>query len=96
MLQAAAGYVKFMQAQVGLLGLFGGPIKDWIAPLEIERRTRVLMSSIQVQEQLAAEGRCVAPREVVKTMVKDGDIMSNLAIACDLTRFIELINIGLH
>ncbi|XP_074570442.1 uncharacterized protein LOC141827061 [Curcuma longa] len=96
MLQAATGYVKFMQAQVALLGLFGGPIKDWIAPLEIERRTRVLMSSTQMQEMLAAEGRCVVPKEVVMTMAEDDDIKLNLAIARDLTQFIELINIELH
>ncbi|XP_042459601.1 transcription factor bHLH52-like [Zingiber officinale] len=97
MLQAAGGYVKFMQAQVGLLGLlFTGPIKNWAAPPETERKAQALVSSPRVQEKLAAEGRCVVAKELVMVMAEDKEIKSNLTIARDLNRFIESINIGLR
>ncbi|XP_042386405.1 transcription factor bHLH52-like [Zingiber officinale] len=86
MFQAAYEYIKFLQAQVGLLGLM-----EWNAPSKVEQKVQVLIGSTPVQEKLTGEGRCVVSKEVVEAMMEDEDIKSNPLIARELDRFVSSI-----
>ncbi|XP_072962936.1 transcription factor bHLH52-like isoform X1 [Typha angustifolia] len=80
MFQAAYKYVKFMQAQVGVLALMG--------PIQGEK-LQLLLGSTNVQEKLYGEEKCLVPKEVVETMAKDKDIKSSALISRDLDRFMD-------
>ncbi|CAL9206686.1 unnamed protein product [Musa hybrid cultivar] len=88
MFQAAYKYVKFLQAQVGILGLMGS-IKGWKAPQEVEQKLQALLASTAVQEKLSGEGRCIVPEAVIGAISADRDIESNMPVSRDLDRFIE-------
>ncbi|RZR79033.1 hypothetical protein BHM03_00004611 [Ensete ventricosum] len=89
MFQAAYKYVKFLQAQVGILGLMGS-IKGWKAPKQVEQKLQALLASTAVQEKLSGEGRCIVPEAVIGAMSADRDIESNPPVSRDLDRFVEL------
>ncbi|XP_019706145.2 transcription factor bHLH52 [Elaeis guineensis] len=88
MFQAAYKYVKFLQAQVGILGLMSS-IQGWKASSQVEQQLQVLLGSTTIQEKLYGEGRCVVPKEVVEAMAQDHEIKSNQLICRDLDRFTE-------
>jgi hypothetical protein len=41
-----------------------------------------------MQERLAAEGKCLVPRELVDAMAKDNSVKSNPLVSRDLGRFV--------
>ncbi|KAG1337997.1 transcription factor bHLH52 [Cocos nucifera] len=76
MFQAAYKYVKFLQAQVGILGLMSS-IQGWKASSQVEQQLQLLLGSTTIQEKLYGEGRCMVPKEVVEAMAQDHEIKSN-------------------
>jgi hypothetical protein len=47
-----------------------------------------------VQERLAAEGRCLVPRKLVDAVAKDSSVMSNALVNRDLGRFVASLPAG--
>ncbi|URD89468.1 HLH [Musa troglodytarum] len=90
MFQAAYKYVKFLQAQVGILELMAS-IKGWNVPQQVEQKLRLLLASTVVQEKLSGEGRCLVPEQAIESMSTDRDIESDMLISKDLDRFIESV-----
>ncbi|XP_064993990.1 transcription factor bHLH52-like [Musa acuminata AAA Group] len=90
MFQAAYKYVKFLQAQVGILELMAS-IKGWNAPQQVEQKLRLLLASTVVQEKLSGEGRCLVPEQAIESMSTGRDIESDMLISKDLDRFIESV-----
>ncbi|XP_008806162.1 transcription factor bHLH52-like [Phoenix dactylifera] len=88
MFQAASKYVKFLQAQVGILGLLS-TIQGWKASSQVEQQLQVLLGSTTIQEKLYGEGKCMVPKELVEAMAQDHEIKSNQLISRDLDRFTE-------
>ncbi|XP_006664569.1 transcription factor bHLH52-like [Oryza brachyantha] len=90
MLQAAARYVKLLQAQVGVLALMrsAGEAKKEV-PSMAEERMHALLASGGAQERLAGEGMCLVPTKLVRAIAGDKAIKSSLAVKRDLNRFME-------
>ncbi|XP_072957826.1 uncharacterized protein [Typha angustifolia] len=93
MFQAAFKYVKFLQAQVGILGLMGSNVQENKAAYHGEEQLQLLLGSTNVQEKLYGEGKCLVPKELVETSAKDQDVKSNPLISRDLDRFIESVSL---
>ncbi|WOK98786.1 transcription factor bHLH52 [Canna indica] len=87
MFQAGYKYVKFLQAQVGILGLMAS-IQECEVPEEVEEQIQVLLAIAVIQEKLCGEGRCMVPKVMVEAIAKDQEIRSNQLLLRDLNRFI--------
>ncbi|KAF8412768.1 hypothetical protein HHK36_000738 [Tetracentron sinense] len=87
MFQAAFKYVKYLQAQVGILELMGS-IQESKEALHVEE-LQVLLASTPIQEKLYSEEKCLVPKEFVETLGRDHEIQSHPLISKDLSRFIQ-------
>nr|QOJ43694.1 bHLH transcription factor [Dracaena cambodiana] len=90
MLQAAFKYVKFLQAQVGILGLMS-TVQNGHDSTEVAEGLELLLNSKILQEKLSTEEKCVVPKEMVASLAKDTEIGVSPFIFRDLNRFIESI-----
>ncbi|PNT64501.1 uncharacterized protein LOC104585091 [Brachypodium distachyon] len=88
MLQEAARHVKLLQAQVGMLALLR-TIEEEKVPAMAQEQMHALLVSGGVQERLAAEGKCLVPRQLVDAVAKDPAVKSNALVNRDLARFME-------
>ncbi|XP_061358414.1 transcription factor bHLH52-like [Gastrolobium bilobum] len=89
MLHAAAKYVKYLQAQVGMLELMKtlNVTEDKKGPPSEELHTMVV--SPFVQEKLYSEEMCFVPKELVTTLTNHNDVQSRPSILKDLKQLIE-------
>ncbi|XP_010257104.1 PREDICTED: transcription factor bHLH53-like [Nelumbo nucifera] len=85
MFQAAFNYVKFLQAQVGILELMGSIQETSKDQFHIEK-LQVLVSP-SVQEKLYLEEKCLVPLGFIQTVAKDYEIQSNPLISKELKLF---------
>ncbi|XP_020264737.1 transcription factor bHLH53-like [Asparagus officinalis] len=93
MFQAAFKYVKFLQAQVGILSLIMGSTQaDGDGSMEVAGDIEVLLKSQVVQEKLLGEGKCIVPKEMVDALTKDTEVRSSPFISRDLNRFAGELN----
>ncbi|XP_048131571.1 uncharacterized protein LOC115754340 [Rhodamnia argentea] len=73
MLQAAYKYVKYLQAQVGILEL-----KQSIQETQRSKREfQVLLQSPKIQEKLYAEEKCLATNELIRAIAKDPEVTTD-------------------
>ncbi|XP_078446000.1 transcription factor bHLH52-like [Wolffia australiana] len=86
MLQTAFKYVKFLQAQVGMLEL----ARKVYPTVEIEATAvelqRALMGRAVVQDKLAGEELCLVPARLVMALAQDRAVLSRPSMAGDLLR----------
>ncbi|KAL2331041.1 hypothetical protein Fmac_018622 [Flemingia macrophylla] len=86
MLHAAAKYVKYLQAQVGMLELVKSLEEDEASP-PCEILHNLVVSPI-VQEKLHTEEMCFVPKEIVTTLTNHEDVQSRPTIVEDLKQLI--------
>ncbi|XP_044497622.1 transcription factor bHLH52 [Mangifera indica] len=79
MFQAAAKYVKFLQAQVKVLQLMEPSMQERAELLPFQELQTLLESPI-IQEKLYSEEKCLVPRQILQTLKKDPEIQSKPAI----------------
>ncbi|TKV98409.1 hypothetical protein SEVIR_9G558400v4 [Setaria viridis] len=96
MLAAAARHVKLLQAQVGMLALMrtvGSTEKEKMPSVAQEQMHKLLVRG-DVQERLAAEGKCLVPRKLVDAVARDNSVMSNALVNRELGRFVASLPAG--
>ncbi|KAF9606982.1 hypothetical protein IFM89_030401 [Coptis chinensis] len=92
MFQTAFKYIKYMQAQVGILELMGAIQVNFLFvlySLVMEENGTVqqtggletLIASPAIREKLSTEEKCLVPKEFVEILAKDHDIQSNPLIS---------------
>ncbi|KAK7401634.1 hypothetical protein VNO78_13258 [Psophocarpus tetragonolobus] len=87
MLNAAARYVKYLQAQIGMLELMNTLKENEAAPPSEILQT--LIASSFVQEKLYTEEMCFVPKETVITLTNHEDVQSRPSLLEDLKQLIE-------
>ncbi|KAL9345673.1 hypothetical protein Peur_060526 [Populus x canadensis] len=75
MFQAASKYVKFLQAQIGILELMGSTQENK-GPMHTQELQTLLVTSPAIQEKLYSEEKCLVPRDFVQTIANDCQIQS--------------------
>ncbi|KAJ4982289.1 hypothetical protein NE237_033126 [Protea cynaroides] len=90
MFQAAFNYVKFLQAQVGILG-FMGSIQEGGKDVSNVEGLGVLESP-RIQEKLYSEEKCLIPKGFIETLVKDEEIKSNPLIVKGLNKLLQSVD----
>nr|WIE96063.1 basic helix-loop-helix transcription factor [Loropetalum chinense var. rubrum] len=88
MLQYAFKYVKYLQAQVGILD-FMGSFQERKGTTHIEE-LQVLLGSSAVQEKLCLEEKCLVPKEFVKILRNHLDFKSKPLVSNGLNHLIQL------
>ncbi|KAK2423807.1 transcription factor HEC3 [Trifolium repens] len=91
MLNAAANYVKFLQAQVGMLQVMGTLSKEEKEPPPSQDLHKLLISPF-VQEKLYLEEKCFVTKEFVTTLTNHDDVRSKPTILKDLKQLIGIEN----
>lgn len=81
--------VLSMQPQIRQLILFGFFFQEEKVPAMAQEQMHALLVSGGVQERLAAEGKCLVPRQLVDAVAKDPAVKSNALVNRDLARFME-------
>ncbi|KAI3411571.1 BHLH domain-containing protein, partial [Psidium guajava] len=76
MLQAAYKYVKYLQAQVGILER-NQSIQKNEQTWRSNRELRVLLESPKIQEKLYAEEKCLVTNELVRAVAKDPEVTTD-------------------
>ncbi|RCV46723.1 hypothetical protein SETIT_9G554100v2 [Setaria italica] len=96
MLEAAARHVKLLQAQVGMLALMRtvGSTENEKMPSVAQEQMHKLLVRGDVQERLAAEGKCLVPRKLVDAVAKDNSVMSNALVNRELGWFVASLPAG--
>ncbi|CAJ2677545.1 unnamed protein product [Trifolium pratense] len=87
MFNAAANYVKFLQAQVGMLQVMGTLSKEEKEPPPSKDLHNLLVSPF-VQEKLYLEEKCFVPKEFVTTLTNHDDVRSKPTILKSLKQLI--------
>ncbi|KEH38270.1 transcription factor bHLH52 [Medicago truncatula] len=87
MLNAAANYVKFLQAQVGMLQLMETFSKEEKEPPPSEELHKLVVSPF-VQEKLYSEEKCFVPKEFVTTLSNHDDVQSKPTILKGLKQLV--------
>ncbi|KAF8028835.1 hypothetical protein BT93_E1486 [Corymbia citriodora subsp. variegata] len=85
MLQAAYKYVKYLQAQVGILEL-NKSIQKNEETRHGKRELQVLLESPKIQEKLYAEEKCLATKELVRAVAKDPEVQSTDSIGKEMVQ----------
>ncbi|XP_054812436.1 transcription factor bHLH52-like [Prosopis cineraria] len=86
MLQAAAKYVNYLNAQVGMLQLINTLQEDKVFSGSEEMRK--LIGSTVVEEKMYMEEKCFVPKEFIMALKNHKDIQSTPSILNDLNQFI--------
>ncbi|GLT35645.1 hypothetical protein SLA2020_100800 [Shorea laevis] len=88
MLQAAYKYVKFLQAQVGLLQIMSliQEKKEIVHTEELPS----LLASQAIQEKLYSSEKCLIPKEFVGTLANDPEIQSRPLISHDIHHLLRI------
>ncbi|XP_077221145.1 uncharacterized protein LOC143854900 [Tasmannia lanceolata] len=87
MFQVAFKYVKYLQAQVGILQ-FMSSIQESKDGAYVEK-LHGLVTSPRIQEKLYEEEKCMVPKEAVETLAKDQELQSNPSISKILNSFLH-------
>ncbi|OVA12952.1 Myc-type [Macleaya cordata] len=90
MFQAAFKYVKYLQAQVGILELMGSIQENKNLSLSSSSSLEVLLASTTIQEKLYSEEKCLIPKEFVEIVAKDHEIQSHPLISKDINSLVPL------
>ncbi|XP_010478497.1 PREDICTED: transcription factor bHLH52-like [Camelina sativa] len=85
MFQAAAKYVKFLQAQIEIFQL--KQTNTWESS-KVGREMQFLLASQGIQEKLSTEEVCVVPREMVQVLKAEECILRNPRISRDLNKLL--------
>ncbi|GAV65610.1 hypothetical protein CFOL_v3_09125 [Cephalotus follicularis] len=88
MFQAASKYVKFLQAQVGILQAMTST-KEIKEEPNAPQLIQSLLASPTIQEKLYTEEKCLIPNEFVKTLARDDDEIRSKLSTCD--DFVQLL-----
>ncbi|XP_058071282.1 transcription factor bHLH52-like [Magnolia sinica] len=89
MFHAAFKYVKFLQAQVGILELMGPTqMQESKVATDVEG-LNILLSSPRIQEKLYEEEKCMVPKGLVQALAKDQEIQSRPSISRDLDLLVQ-------
>ncbi|KAM0947887.1 putative transcription factor bHLH family [Dioscorea sansibarensis] len=91
MLQAAFKYVKFLQAQVGILSFMNSNDQECRGLLPGEEQLHVLLESPKIHEKLYSEGRCLIQEKMVGFLLEDQQVKLSKNVHRDLSRFAETI-----
>jgi hypothetical protein len=59
-----------------------------------QEQMRKLLVRGDVQERLAAEGKCLVPRKLVDAVAKDSSVVSNALVNRELGRFVASLPAG--
>lgn len=86
MFQAAGKYVKFLQAQVGILSMISPPVEGSGRGGEKQLQQQ-LLSTTAIQEKLYQIERCIVPNRTVEGLANDPFVKSHPFISRDLERF---------
>ncbi|XP_031505517.1 uncharacterized protein LOC116267766 [Nymphaea colorata] len=93
MLAAAAKYVKFLQAQVGILQFLkhSSPAhqEEVCATSTSNMQLHQLLSSPAMQEKLYGEETCIVPFKSVRYLAEDPDLQKSESISKDLKKMIQ-------
>ncbi|XP_074332303.1 transcription factor bHLH52-like [Apium graveolens] len=84
MFQAASKYIKFMQAQIGLLQLMQEENEEEMQSPELE----ALVTSPLVQEKLYSAEKCLVPKNFVRSLTQKPQLQSNPQLIKDLIKLI--------
>ncbi|KAI3455891.1 hypothetical protein Pfo_012554 [Paulownia fortunei] len=76
MLQAAYKYIKYLQAQVGILE-FVGSYDQNSEPFESQEELQVLLESPLIQEKLYSTEKCMVPQTFVQELSSDHQIVKS-------------------
>ncbi|CAK8570561.1 unnamed protein product [Lathyrus sativus] len=87
MLNAAANYVRFLQAQVGMLQVMQTFSKEEKEPPPSEDLHKLVVSPI-VQEKLYSEEKCFISKEIVTTLTNNVDVRSKPSILQSLKQLV--------
>ncbi|KAL3739370.1 hypothetical protein ACJRO7_020737 [Eucalyptus globulus] len=88
MLQAAYKYVKYLQAQVGILELNESIQVKNEETWHSKRELQVLLESPKIQEKLYAEEKCLATKELVQAFAKDPEVQSTDTIGKEIVQLL--------
>ncbi|KAF9621288.1 hypothetical protein IFM89_018505 [Coptis chinensis] len=80
MFEAAFKYVKYLQAQVGILEVMGS-IQEKNGTDQHIGGLETLIASPTIQEKLSSEEKCMVPKKFVEILAKDHEIQSNSFIS---------------
>ncbi|XP_052203148.1 transcription factor bHLH52-like [Diospyros lotus] len=87
MFQAAFKYVKYLQAQVGILGVMASIQGD--KEESRNQELQALASSRCIQEKLYSTEKCLVPSQFVQTLPNNSELQSNSLIVEELVQFIR-------
>ncbi|KAG5552571.1 hypothetical protein RHGRI_010602 [Rhododendron griersonianum] len=82
MFHAASKYIKYLQAQVGILEFMGSAAHE--ESLLHTRQLQALASSPSIQEKLYSSDKCLVPKQFVGTLANYPDLHSNALISTEL------------
>ncbi|KAJ3689726.1 hypothetical protein LUZ61_018890 [Rhynchospora tenuis] len=86
MLLASFKYVKFLQAQIGILAMLDS-MEAREVPLMVEEYMHVLLSSTKMQGSLSAHGMCLVPKILAINLTKE--MKSNVVVSREISRFLK-------
>ncbi|KAJ7982046.1 Transcription factor [Quillaja saponaria] len=89
MLHAASKYVKYLQAQLGILQLMGTLEDQESKASTPPKDLQVLLASPNVQERLYLEEKCFVPKDFVAVLANHHDVQSKPSIHDDLNQLIR-------
>ncbi|KAK1325628.1 Transcription factor bHLH53 [Acorus calamus] len=90
MFTAAGKYIRFLQAQVGILDLLGSIQESKGSMKDIDEQMSALLASPAVQEKLSEEEKCIIPRPLIDALANDRFPAS---VSRELKRFMETIQV---
>ncbi|CAD5314114.1 unnamed protein product [Arabidopsis thaliana] len=88
MFNAAAKYVKFLQAQIEILQLKQTKMQT-LDSSKVGREMQFLLGSQEIQEKLSTEEVCVVPREMVQVLKAEECILTNPKISRDINKLLS-------
>ncbi|KAG7648063.1 Transcription factor bHLH52 [Arabidopsis thaliana] len=88
MFNAAAKYVKFLQAQIEILQLKQTKMQT-LDSSKVGREMQFLLASQEIQEKLSTEEVCVVPREMVQVLKAEECILTNPKISRDINKLLS-------
>ncbi|KAF6163719.1 hypothetical protein GIB67_036179 [Kingdonia uniflora] len=93
MFQAASKYVKYLQAQIGILESIGAiQGSEDGHPKQPHDGLQVLLASPTIHEMLYSEEKCLIPKQCLEVLAKDRDIQTNPSISSDIDALVKSLS----
>lgn len=89
MFHAASKYIKFLQAQVGILECMGSTTTQENEEALHTRELQALALSPCIQEKLYSSEKCLVPEKFVETLANNPELKSNSPISNELRKLIQ-------